>query len=704
MKRLSLFGLLTLGVVSVFSCTKEKDAPVQDEELRPVTLRASEEGDTKVGFDKTGAFYWSTGDRIAVTTKASKTTFAELTLDEDCSGQATGTFTGTASSSPEGYAFYPFDRAESISGDNLTFTYASVYAVQKPDQTFFVTPQGTGNSFYAPMWGKIEDGSVTFRHLGGVLCLLVEQMPFAEGSVIVTSDQQMYGTYTVDLSEKEPTYSVGTDASRNTVTFDFTQAEVGKPGAFYLPLPVGNYTNVKVRVQNVDNSSYSETVIGDVTIKRRTLTAKSADGEDISAWDGVVINEIAAHGQTTGAASWVELLNGTESEMDISGIGLYFTDQSSENKSIYAAPDGTKLSAGQRLVISTGDGTLLAGIPSDADFTLKLARSASGKAIDEFSTSDAFGKVLAQTARGSYQRIPDGSVDWKNLTYSSEGMENSLFSLDNTLRNGIWVWSSHVAGLSENDYAKLKDLKVKGIDHIILNYAAFTAANKASTVAFISEAESLGLTVHAWIQCFHNSAGWINPIDDDNKCYKDEVFEEILANAKTYIEEYGVKGIHLDYIRFPGTAQSHNIDDNVNSVGAVTRCCSELRSLCDGYDEGLVISAAMMPDETAAGKYYGQNRTQMGQYLDIFMPMIYKYSYNYTDTKCQTIANNFSTYGAECWPGTTTYTGGDSSAVAMDAASVLEDCEVYKGTQAKGIVLFRYGIGEVPDLSDFTLN
>ena len=429
----------------------------------------------------------------------------------------------------------------------------------------------------------------------------------------------------------------------------------------------------------------------------------SCNEEDVTAWNGVVINEIAAHDQTTDAVTWVELLNGAAAEVDLSGVGLYLTDQYFNARCIYEAPEGTKLAAGQRLVLSTSDEALSTGIASDSDFTLKLALSGSGKAIDEFSSAEVFGKALPQTDRGSYQRIPDGGADWKNLTYSSEGMENSLFSLDNTLRNGIWVWSSHVAGLAENDYAGLKDLKEKGLDHIILNYAAFTPSSKTRTIDFIRHAEELGLTVHAWIQCFHNSNGWINPIDDENKCYKDDVFEKILSSAKTYIEEYGVKGIHLDYIRFPGTAQKHNIDGTVNSVGAVTRCCREISELCASYDEGLVTSAAMMPDETAAGYYYGQNRTNMGQYLDIFMPMIYRYSYNYNDEACQKKANAFSEYGAECWPGTTTYKGNDGGATGMDAASILKDCEVYKGTQARGIVLFRYGLGEMPDLSEFTL-
>ena len=275
MKKIYLFGALALGAVSICSCTKENDVAGQEEGLRTVTLCASEEGVTRVGFDRKGAFYWSKGDQIAVTTKANKTAFAELILDEDCIGKAQGTFTGTASSDPEGYAFYPAGRAESMSGDNLTFNYASVYAVQKPDQTFFVTDQGTGNSFYSPMWGKIENGSVTFKHLGGVLCLQVDRMPSAEGTVIVTSDQQMYGTYTVNLAGENPTYAIGEEASQNKVTFNFTEAVIDKPGVFYLPLPVGNFTNVKVRVQNADNTMYSETALGNVSISRRALVAKA---------------------------------------------------------------------------------------------------------------------------------------------------------------------------------------------------------------------------------------------------------------------------------------------------------------------------------------------------------------------------------------------------------------------------------------------
>ena len=43
---------------------------------------------------------------------------------------------------------------------------------------------------------------------------------------------------------------------------------------------------------------------------------------DVSAWKGLVINEIAAHDQTVDAATKVELLNTGSATMDLTGLGL----------------------------------------------------------------------------------------------------------------------------------------------------------------------------------------------------------------------------------------------------------------------------------------------------------------------------------------------------------------------------------------------
>ena len=33
----------------------------------------------------------------------------------------------------------------------------------------------------------------------------------------------------------------------------------------------------------------------------------------------------------------------------------------------------------------------------------------------------------------------------------------------------------------------------------------------------------------------------------------------------------------------------------------------------------------------------------------------------------------------------------------------MKDCEVFKGSGAKGLVLFRYGLGEFPDMNEYII-
>lgn len=425
-----------------------------------------------------------------------------------------------------------------------------------------------------------------------------------------------------------------------------------------------------------------------------------AQPTDVSGWKGLVINEIAAHDQTVDAATRVELVNTASSTMDLSGLGLYITDEYFADQSIWAAPAGTKLAAGERLVLSTADESLRTGISSAAQFVLKLAVE-DGTSVDVFDRSKAFSAPSSCYPRGSYQRIPDGTGDWRSLTYSSVGGENKVFSIDDYRHTAIWAWSSHVPDMMDNGAAKLKNLKKLGYDHILLNYVAFESANVKNTLKFLDECEKLDINVHCWMQCFYKG-GWVSPVDDENKCYREDLYADIRAHAKTYLEDFGVKGLHLDYIRFGGTASKHNINAEVNSVGAVNRCCRELREISDSYDEGLVMSAALMP-EPDTEYAYGQNPAQMGQYIHILMPMEYRYSYGWSDARCKTLTDWFCNHsgGAEVWAGITTYTGNDSGGVkGMDAAALRKDIDIFMDSKADGLVLFRYGLGTFPDVND----
>lgn len=428
--------------------------------------------------------------------------------------------------------------------------------------------------------------------------------------------------------------------------------------------------------------------------------SQSEQPTDVSAWRGLVINEIAAHDQTVDAVTKVELLNTGSAPMDLTGLGLYITDDFFTGQSIWTAPAGMKLSAGERLVLSTDDKTLRTGISSSAQFILKLAVE-DGTEVDGFDRSEAFENPAPAFARGSYQRIPDGSGTWRNLTYNSLGAENKLFSVGDYRHTAVWAWSSHVPSMMENDAASLKNLKRLGYDHILLNFAAFESSNRRNTIAFLEECEKLDINVHCWMQCFYKG-GWINPIDDENKCYREDIFADIREHAKTFLEDFGVKGLHLDYIRFGGTASSHNVSSEVNSVGAVNRCCREIREIADSYDEGIVTSAALMP-EPDTEYAYGQSPSQMGRYIHILMPMLYRYTYGWNDARCKSLTNWFcdNAGGAEVWAGITTYTGNDSGGVnGMDAAGIRRDIDVFLDSRARGLVLFRYGLGSFPDVND----
>ncbi|MBO6168349.1 MAG: hypothetical protein J6O51_00080 [Bacteroidales bacterium] len=416
--------------------------------------------------------------------------------------------------------------------------------------------------------------------------------------------------------------------------------------------------------------------------------------EAVDNYKGLVINEVSVHEETADAESWVEIYNSGSEAVKLDGVGLFVTDEYFNGREI-ASPTGV-LEPGARLVLSTVDESLYTGVSSDAPFELRLGTKEI--ATDTFVRDDITPEAL--TERGSWQRIPDGGQEWKKLPYASPDRPNEVFDVDATKPTAIWAWSSHIASMSADNYASLKNLYSLGYRHILLNYAAFHPNSKRKTIEFMRVAEDMGWTIHAWLQCFYNG-GWENPIDDANNKYKEEVFERIRNNARRYIEEFGVKGLHLDYIRFGGTAYKHNPSAEVNAVGAVNRCCREIREVADSFGAGIVTSAALMP-EPSSTQYYGQSPALMGQYIHILMPMIYRYSYHLSDASCKSVANWFAdnSGGAKMWSGIQTYMGNDSSVTPMDADALRKDINIFMDTRGTGIVLFRYGLGTFPDVND----
>jgi hypothetical protein len=66
------------------------------------------------------------------------------------------------------------------------------------------------------------------------------------------------------------------------------------------------------------------------------------------------------------------------------------------------------------------------------------------------------------------------------------------------------------------------------------------------------------------------------------------------------------------------------------------------------------------------------------------------------------VADHFARKGAPAtvWAGLTTYEDTDSTkAVPMETERILADCRMFAdSSMATGVVLFRYGLGDLPDL------
>lgn len=272
----------------------------------------------------------------------------------------------------------------------------------------------------------------------------------------------------------------------------------------------------------------------------------------------------------------------------------------------------------------------------------------------------------------------------------------SARNLKNT--NAIWAWSGHMNRID------LQEMKDKGIGNIILHEVSFRKHGEDSTMAFIRAAKKKGILVHAWVQVSYSGGKWMSLVDDEHNCYRQDRFDEVIALCEHYMD-LGVEAIHFDYIRFGGTAHKHNPSPEVTATGAITEFCRQANAALKAKNPKVILSAALMP-EINSEYYYGQCPSQMGQYMDILMPMIYRHSPAYAkggEDWAPKTAEWFAQQSkpAQVWAGTTTYTGDDGKVTPMDAAAIMADCETFKGTGVTGVAFFRFDLGEIPNMKKF---
>lgn len=297
--------LISLAVATALltGCNNEDDlgAKVTNGMLR-ATMESNASGMARAGFDANGVFYWSEGDRLGVTMQdgADYTTgFTALTLVEGGAGQATASFSGDMTGTIAGYAAYPYNDGHAVSTTDgvttLTYNFPKEYSYTKVDADYQTDTKGKGNSYNPAMWGKIENSNVALKHLGGVFCIKFAKLPVGNNlKLTFTADQKIAGKYTVTLSGSEPELeaTTATDDSEKTVSIAFGNTAQNTSGTFYIPVPTGNYTNVRVKILN-DTEELANVFGGSYTIARKDLKKLSISSGTITGGEAQTVSSVS---------------------------------------------------------------------------------------------------------------------------------------------------------------------------------------------------------------------------------------------------------------------------------------------------------------------------------------------------------------------------------------------------------------------------
>ena len=235
---------------------------------------------------------------------------------------------------------------------------------------------------------------------------------------------------------------------------------------------------------------------------------------------------------------------------------------------------------------------------------------------------------------------------------------------------GYWVFGADMNKIN------LETLHKNGVTDLFLNFYAFEAHGESKVVAWIKKANAQKMNVHIWVQCFYNG-NWINPKTDN--------LSSKLKEIKKYANVTGVKGIHLDYLRYPGNAYKTS-----GGADAITAFVKKVRS----QNPNVFLSCAVMPEEDDK-KYYGQDIPALGKIVDCIIPMQYKGNYQSGSNWLKSTTKFFSGK-AKIWSGLQTYKS-DDDPTKLSASELLTDSKTCLSNGAKGIVLFRYGI--CPDIN-----
>ena len=281
MKKQFLFALLC--ALSFVACTQGDQSLDTAVFRRTLSANVEKVVDTRAGMESDGAFFWHEGDMIG--TLMTTGNVRPMTLVTGDGGKSTGTFEVNTNETFGNYAFFPYNENSRVDATGeLTINFPAEY-------NYGSVIGEKENCFGFAMWGQIANGSVAFKHLGGVFKIYVNNLPVGDNMQfsLTTTGKKLTGEFTTMLNGETPVLETSDNSDNDTVVITFSNTVENATAVFYVPAPVGTYPEVSVAVKSAEGEEIASGNWANQTVVRRaqkkgTISKKEATGDEI---DGV---------------------------------------------------------------------------------------------------------------------------------------------------------------------------------------------------------------------------------------------------------------------------------------------------------------------------------------------------------------------------------------------------------------------------------
>lgn len=175
---------------------------------------------------------WSEGDMFSIITATSRNPF---TLSSGA-GTTAGTFTGTIPTDAVLGVVFPHNEENTISDNTLNVTLADEYTMPESD---------------VPMWGTYNNGTVTFKHLAGVLRFELNDIPADYNTLKITADKAIAGKFKAAIGDNMQLAPAddNTSADNKVIIVKYTaSADNNNDRVMFIPLPATTYGSIKLEI------------------------------------------------------------------------------------------------------------------------------------------------------------------------------------------------------------------------------------------------------------------------------------------------------------------------------------------------------------------------------------------------------------------------------------------------------------------------